>query len=441
MGFWIALAITLLAELYVLRRLRFDGVTVALVLASTLLCVHYLGYTAVEERNYDAGSHIDYILAIAQHARLPQADTCGACGHPPLYYLVAALWVQLVVHGPVPLELALQWLSLLLFFGFVVFALLIVRSCGARRSQLWVAAALIVFWPSSVINSVRVHNDSLASPLMLAALYFIAQWTGQRRARHFYLALGAAALAMLTKASGYTVATALLFFTVFPLPPKVAAREWIKRCVTALLVLATAAALATGVRDFRRPTTPCQRVLGTACDGRYVPPVPDQLSRFVTFDVVDFVRRMDTAPRDPEHDYFLNRVAKSSLFGVMPLGDDFASKRQEALGVVMSLLLLAMLGSCAFGALLLRGLQWRKVRVYFVTSAILFAFLVAFRVRAANPYHEDFRHIFPALVPFCMGYLALVMRASRASKHWRTAGFVIAAGMVISSAAFFIRAA
>ena len=40
----------------------------------------------------------------------------------------------------------------------------------------------------------------------------------------------------------------------------------------------------------------------------------------------------------------------------------------------------------------------------------MFAFLVAFRVRAPNEFHEDFRHIFPALVPLCLGYVKVFER-------------------------------
>jgi len=89
---WLALAGTLIAEAYVLRRLRFDYVIVALVLASTLLNVSYLGYTTIEERNYDGTSHLEYLRTIAERWSLPGADACGACGHPPLYYLLGAAW-------------------------------------------------------------------------------------------------------------------------------------------------------------------------------------------------------------------------------------------------------------------------------------------------------------------------------------------------------------
>ena len=74
----------------------------------------------------------------------------------------------------------------------------------------------------------------------------------------------------------------------------------------------------------------------------------------------------------------------------------------------------------------------------------MFAFLVAFRVRAPNEFHEDFRHIFPALVPFCLGYTKIFERLGRSSgnpsrlhRGLRGAGVAIGVSMVVGSAAFF----
>lgn len=427
-------------EVFVLRRLRFDWHIVAIVLAGLVAHVDYLAYTSVGERNYDGSSHLEYIESIAQHGRLPDVFACGPCGHPPLYYALAALWSKVVrVGGWMPLELALQWLSLLLFFGFIVFSLLIVRSCTERAATQRLAVALIVFWPSSIINSIRVHNDALASLLMLAAMYYVAQWDTKGRTCDFFAALTASALALFTKSSGYAVATTLVLFAGLRLCSMKLQRENIRLFVGAVLVLASVALLAVGVRESREPTTLCQKVLGHACDGRYVPQIVDRPSRYVYFDVPDFVRRIDTLPDDPQHDYFLNRLAKSSLFGVIPLGDEFARGRDKALAAVMSSLLLTMLTLCVAALPFMRNVDLRKYRAYVGAGAIMLAFLVAFRIRAPNEFHEDFRHIFPALVPFCLGYALIVERLGRFSKALRLAGVAIGVGMAISSVVFFAR--
>jgi hypothetical protein len=440
MSYGLVFVCTALIELYVLRRLRFDWLTVTLVVSATVLSVDYATYTSIAERNYDGAAHVEYIQAMAQFGRPPDPYVCVACGHPPLYYALAALWSKLtLVVGFVPFELRMQWLSLLLFFGFVAIALVIFRSCGARLTTLRLAAALLVFWPSSIINSVRVHNDALASPLLLAAAYFIAQWDRQGRQRDFYSALAACALSLLTKATGYTVAATLLLFVALRLCTSGSRRAATIQSVSATTVLAAAAFLAVGSRAFTRPTTLCQKIFGHACDGRYVPPVADTPSRFLYFDVRQFLGRFDTLVADPAHDFFLNRLAKSSLFGVAPLGEEFASGRYAALAGVIGVLLLVMVAGCVLALPFVRGVEFRTYRTYVVMSAVMFVFLVAFRIAMPNEYHEDFRHIFPVLVPFCLGYAQVVSRLARFSKHLRAAGVGVALSMVASSVAFFAR--
>jgi 4-amino-4-deoxy-L-arabinose transferase-like glycosyltransferase len=432
---WVLFGCTLAFELFVLRRLGFDWVTTLIVLAGTALCVDYMTYTSVAERNYDGSSHVEYVRFISEHRRLPDRGTCRFCAHPPLYYVLAALWLEVVLAGDrIPRELALQWFSLQLFFGFVVFALLMIRRSTTDPTTRWAAALLVVFWPSSIIHSVRVHSDALASLLMIATIYWLAEWDRRDRSRDFYAALGCAALALLTKASAYAVAATLLVFVFLRLRSK---REpWaasVKRCAGVVLVLALAGTLAAALRDTGE--TLCQTVLGRACYGRYVPPVPDTLGRFISFRPIDFLLRIDTVPTDP----FLNRFLKSILFCVAPLGEDFGSARYRMIASVVSSLLIVMLTFCLIGALELRTASLRRHRVHLVAPVILFVFLVGFRVLAPNEFHEDFRHIFPALAPFCLGYAMTVTRFGRHSKLLFYVGVTVTIAMAIASLAFFLR--
>lgn len=436
MNFWVALVCMVFIEVYVLRRLRFDWTIVAIVSVGTILCVDYLTYTSFEERNWDAEAQIRYIQTISEHLRLPDVYDCAPCGHPPLYYAIGALWSKVVLAFDwMPLEQGLQWLSLLLNFGFIVFALKIFRNCIERPETLRLATVLLVFWPSGIINSVRVHNDSLASPLMLAAIYFLARWDKTERNRDYYAALVASAFSLLTKASGYTVAAALVFFAAVRLGTTGICRAAVTRVVVTILVLGSVAVSAVGFRESKRPINLCQKVFGRACDGRYVPPVSDTPSRFLSFDVDSFVqRRIYPETTDP----FLNQLTKSSLFGMQSRGDDFNNHRHEILAQVMSVLLLLMLAVFLAGVAFVRRANFQKYRVHFGAAVIMFIFLLAFRVRAPNELHEDFRHIFPILVPFCLGYAVAVDRIGRCAKPLYYVGVGIAGLMVVSSILFFV---
>jgi hypothetical protein len=449
MTYGIAIACTAIIELCVLRRLRFGWFIVALVLAGTLVETNYLAYTSVYERNYDAPSHLLYIDAIAEHLRLPTESICTACGHPPLYYALAALWSKVVLAGGwIPREMGLQWLSLLLSFGFVVFSLLILRLFTERPATMRLAAALVVFWPSTIIHSVRVHNDALASTLIIASMYFIAQWDRQGRHRDFYAAVAASALALLTKSTGYTMVAALLVVAAWRVISRWKPREGfqtrfdresVKLCAIATLVLFGAALLAVAFRGPVYPFALCSKVLGHACDIMPEWFVGNKPINYFYFDLRGFVRDTSSLAYPPSQDYFFNGLAKSSLFGIMPLGKDFEGEPYKSLAVFISLLLLVMVAACVVVLPFIRSVNWQKYRALVASSASMLILLVAFRILIPTPFHEDFRHIFPILVPFCLLYAKVVERLSRWSGGLHKAGIALGLLMIASSAAFFVR--
>jgi len=218
------------------------------------------------------------------------------------------------------------------------------------------------------------------------------------------------------------------------------ARPDVARTAIAIVVLGAVAVLAVVSRLEESPHTLCQEVLGHSCDRRYAPPVADTPSRFVFFDLPDFIRRLDATPDYPRPDYFWNRFAKSSLFGASRLGEDFQAARYTALAAAIKLLLLTMVGICLCGAIFLRGVPWRRYRVYACAVVTMLIFLLAFRLHVPNEFHEDFRHVFPVLVPFCLAYVLVVDRARRVSGALYWTGVGIALLMIGSSVAFFARA-
>ncbi len=441
MTYLIPLVSTAVLQLLVLRRLRFGWFVVATVLAGLLVDASYLSYTSIFERNYDGPSHVFYIDEIAQHLRLPPVNLfCTPCGHPPLYYALAALWSKTVLAvGLVPRELGLQWLSLLLFSGFVVFALLLLRSTIDRPATLRLAAALVVLWPSSVLNSVRAHNDALASLLIMTAMYFIARWDRQGRQRDFWLAVVACALALLTKATGYTMVATLLVVAALRAWSTQFGRESLKQLAAAALVLLCAALLAASLHNAPAQRTLCQRVLGLACDIPHEVFVGNQPINYLYFDLPGFLGSMSPRAQPPQQDYFLNGLAKSSLFGTMPLGRDFEGALRKKLAVIIGVLLLAMVLVCVVTLPFVRSVDWPKYRALVIAASALLVLLVAFRMLVPSPFHQDFRHIFPILVPFCLVYAKVVERL----RHWSVVlygtGVAIGLLMIASSVAYFVR--
>jgi 4-amino-4-deoxy-L-arabinose transferase-like glycosyltransferase len=304
--------------------------------------------------------------------------------------------------------------------------------------------ALVVFWPSTIINSVRVHNDALAAPLLLTAVYFISRWDRENRSRDFYLALTATAAALLTKATGYAVAATLV--TIAGL------RAWRARsgtarfdprsarsAVIAAAVVAGAALLASVSRPSMAPHNLCQKVLGRACDVPDMVLVGNRPLNYLAFDVGGFLHGRSGLAAPPAEDYFWNGLFESSLFGVMPLGRDFDGRFPAGLAVLLRGLLLAMVAVGLLGLAGVRRVTWSTYRAIAAATAIMLVCLLGFRMLLPTPFHEDFRHIFPTLVPLCLGYAKIVERAFRRRPRLGQAGALLAWLMVAASALFFLR--
>ena len=231
---------------------------------------------------------------------------------------------------------------------------------------------------SPAASSPRELGLQWLSLLLLAAMYFIAQWDRQGRPRDFYAAVAVAALALLTKATGYAAAATLVIVAALRLRSTRWSRASIQQLAAAILVLASAALVTASLRTSTYALTPCQRVLGHACDRPREPTPPAQPLDYLHVDLRGLVSPQNTLAHAPEHEYFLNRLARSSLFGVMPLGEDFASKRHETLAVLLRSLLLTMVLACAIMLPFVRRVTWPRYRALVLASALMLVMLAGF---------------------------------------------------------------
>jgi len=83
--------------------------------------------------------------------------------------------------------------------------------------------------------------------------------------------------------------------------------------------------------------------------------------------------------------------------------------------------------------------RWQDYRTIVIASASMLALLVAFRIVLPTPFHEDFRHIFPVLVPFCLLFGKSVERTGRWSLAFSWAAIGVGLLLIASSVVFFVR--
>jgi hypothetical protein len=425
---------------------RFDRVTIAIVMGGVALYLGYLHYTDFRERNYDADDQLHYIQYILEHHARPPATYCLICHHPPLYYgLGAAIYRFFDATQIAPATLGLQLFSLACHLVFLGYALATARRFLPVSRDLHLAAALIVFWPYSIENSVRVHNDSLASTLMCAATYYLVRWGQDEEPRDLYRAALVTGVGLLTKSTAYAVAAALgvmLVVRFFRSTDKV---RFAGMAVVAGLLLASGFLL--NARGKESPTSSdavlCHKILGTACDIKKHQWVDNRPINYLYLDPLNFLREpYALAGRDgTARALFWNHLLKSSLFGTHNTTPDAETAYQpnRAIAFAMNALLLGMDAYLAItAAVYARRQALRRFAVVLVSLASCIAFMIGFRALIPAPHHTDFRHIFSTLVLVATLYAAAVARVRVPHPRLARLGQGLALVFVALSAVYFL---
>ncbi len=383
-----------------LRRARVPLPAVLVSILALTLYVAYLGYTTFLERAYDSMPHILYLDYIARGEGIPQSAYCSVCHHPPLYYWIAGTlrgWDD----GCTTYTVGVQLLSLGFASLFVAFATLAIHRIVRTPWRTTLATALVVFWPYSVISSVRVGNDPLTYALLAIAFYGLVRWTLSRHAAWMVLSVAATAAGYMTKANVVLFGGALLVATVACLLRDPARRAW-KSSAAALVVLVLALGSVSALRGNEGDNVG-RRVLGRAykTEGSDVTARP--ASYYLWFDPVDYLARpyvvnLGFQSTEPT---FWNHFLKSSLFGTqnsMPTQEsDFANSPKKA--QFLNGLLLALTAMVVGGAVAARRRLTDTRLVSWIVVLTFVAGALGFNILFPAGHHADFRFVFPIVIP------------------------------------------
>ena len=430
----------------ILVRARFDRLTIAIMLGGLWLYLGYLSYTDLGERNYDAGDQLRYIQYIVEHRARPPASQCLVCHHPPLFYMLGAVVYRLFEASRLaPPITGLQLYALACHMVFVAYGVATARRLLDDRRELHLATALIVFWPYSVVNAARVHNDALSSMLMCVATFHLVRWGQRERRRDLYLAAIVTGLALLTKSSAYAVAAALVTLLVVRFFRSRDKLRFARRGAVACLVVA--GALLLNARGKESPTSKnaplCHKILGNACDINRGQWVENKVKNYVYLELGTFLREpYALAERDGSgRAYFWNHLLKSSLFGTHNTTPDRKTSYEwnRAVAYAMNALLLGMSAYLVtLAAAFARRRAMRRFGVVLVALASCVAFMIGFRALIPAPHHTDFRHISSTVVLVSLLYAATAGRA-RAWRPWlERAGRALAVPFIALSIVYFL---
>jgi hypothetical protein len=435
----------LLVLLDLLRELDLDWSLVAIVLAGIGVYLGYLSYTGPLDRNYDAYDQTSYIHFVEQNARLPPTNYCLSCYHPPLYYAIAAIWVRLAMLTRLAsYGRCLQFLSLVIWVGFVVFAALITKRFGRSGFTRNLAVTLIVFWPYSIMNSVRVNNDILVIALMTAAIYFMIRWFEDHRRHALEWATGLSGLSLLTKSNGYIVATVLIVLLAWKNWRTIRQRSTLREVVPSVAFLGGCGLLGSMNPARSGPTSWCETVLGKACQALRVPQqlAANGVINYIYFDFRSFLSEpfINTYRPETGSDYFWNTLLKSSLFGTYSGSADpqFADSPNWMLALGLNILVLGMVAYVLIGLVNVTREHIRRYRVLLLFSVTSVVFLAGFRAMVPLAHHADFRFVLPLLVPGCLFFALTVNRFRRGSRALERIGYGLGVVFVVLTVVLFM---
>ena len=153
-----------------------------------------------------AGFHDSYILYIYENFTIPEGDVrdLGQFYHPPLHYILSALFLRL--HNVLPLKFAndingLKTLPMLWSSFIVLFTKKILERLKVDGRALVFSMLFISLNPHLIYLAIQVNNDALALMLLFAAIYFALEWYAKPEIlKIVYVALSIGC-AMMTKLS------------------------------------------------------------------------------------------------------------------------------------------------------------------------------------------------------------------------------------------------
>jgi hypothetical protein len=373
-----------------------------LLAGALIINLTYFVVTPSYERAHDYDGHLDHILKVASGSWLTKTDACWQCHHPPLYYWGAATLTGFPSQLGTRELFLLQVATLFLYLAFVFVGLLLLYRASGNSRFAGGAGALLAWWPGGVFLSSRLSNDVPYYFLTALGLYHFFEWQRRRNSLSLSLAVVAALAALFTKTNGLVLVGILFLFLAWDCRRKITRAPTIAMAGLAFGLIAMKMMLAYKGK-------PVDRL--HQLDGGLA--VHSQIWNFIYVNVIDFVKYpftncwVDTLGRQS----FWAFMLKTSLFGEYT----FESLPLYIAGVVTNLSLLGILGVVTYGLL-----EQRKIKT--PANLLLGAFFVlgitalaAFRFKVPFACANDFRYIYPVVIPGAFYFMKGLEKLSQRS--------------------------
>lgn len=410
-GFWFLILPILLYR--IMRRLRFPRIIGATLIAVLFVYYLYQLYTDPHERNYDGSAQLEYIRFIADHGYLPPSDGCWICHHPPLYYIVAGVvrYLAAFMKYDLFIERSIQSVSLFSMLVFIIYGLRSVRLFHKGALPLFSSLLLLALWPYSIVNSVRVHNDILFYALFSVFLFHFLRYYRTRKESDRAFASVSVALGLLTKSSA--IIGALLFYLMevylFLRERKKKRSTTRRRLVFLLLPVLSLLLVQLVINPLRNnQNTKATGILGSAYNVNQSHFVNNGPSAYLTMNLKSYftepfvIAKYDGFGRN----HYWNHLLKSSLFGTHNHGPDFETSYRIHIEIAMivSILLIGFVVGSLAGSVTYGKKSALVYRPVLLTVLLFLSSHMVFKMMIPAPHHNDFRLIYPVMIPLSILY-------------------------------------
>lgn len=404
------------------RLFKITRVQLFILFAGCIFLVKYWSQTPWDVRTHDTtgdSGHYAYVMHIIEKKSLPAPNEGWTYYHPPLYYLSAAGVASLANIFYIDNTILLQSYSLFLWFIFLLAALatLNVLLKGAANQTLIASSVALVTWPSGIIHSIRLGNDSAFYALSGIILYLMVRWWQSDQRRLLILCSLFCCLALLAKSNGIILCAVLGFAILYRL---IQAESWKKRwqrvyegsIAAIFFCVGIVASFATRIYYYNQGKIGSWLV-SNSNNLNHKLQVPNDIQAFFPLDIPTFICYPFTSAWNDDYGRlnFWNYLLKSSLTGEF----QFAGVAAAVIGVAMGILLLLILIRSAAPLIKLRCFSPRQLDQHFPLTAFIILSLTALIIlRIDVPYScsGDFRYIIPTL-PAILYFTCTAARLNR----------------------------
>ena len=463
-GILLVLALTI--GYYFLASMISNKVFIFIILGGFVIRVAYFLVTPYYVRDHDLDGHIEYIQYVLQHWTRPPENFGWEGRQPPVYYFLAAIVYKVsnllgISHIYYLLRIQ-QALSLLLSVAFLIAALFILKHimthlpCFKQQNHetsktgfffktlgltttkdrlIAFMLCMITFWPSNIMHSVRVGNDSLFYFLYAMSLLYLVKWYFDNRDESLYIGAIFTAFCMITKASGlilYGITGIVVLWKI--IRERAFKKNLVRIGVLFIFFIAVMMIIFGNTIELKLKGSSEHFMVGDAniLHGQYV---GNNLINYVWFDVPVFI---SITYADPWADtggrqYFWNYLLKTALVGEF---GGFDSTLQRILIISMSVMLLFMIILVVAGLITILIKEFNEHIILFSNFVLLLISAIMIRVSLPASCINDFRYILPILIPFSFfyGYTIHTWR----QKAVAVTGYVLAFLFMAASGVFIL---